>query len=202
MTENSELKESFVEFIKSILALCPAYNRVSRMLLDMKGRSTTEIDMKYPELFQERMAPLVCDLFDTTFGATISVHGFGEETARFIDYVETTLSNEKTRKILEQQLGVSFPNPCKEYVKLCVDALKEKDPTAAKLLVTIDEMQESYFNFDRLLEEGRKRGLVIADKAQLADHLSKLVDLNLVSISGEYVTPSGKYRRYAKEFVT
>jgi hypothetical protein len=204
MTENSELKESFVEFIKSILALCPAYNRVSRMLLDMRGRSTTEIDMKYPELLQERMTPLVCDLFDITFGATISVYGFGAGVAYFIDYVERTLSDERKRKILEQQLGVSFPNPCKEYVKLCVDALKEKDPTAAKLLVMISEM--GVIHFDRLLEEARKRGLVIADKAQLADHLSKLVDLNLVlinvSFNGEWVSPSDKYGRYAKEFVT
>ncbi len=100
MAEKLELKEKFVEFIKSLLGLCPAYNIVSRMLLDMRGRSTTEIDMKYPELFQERLAPLVCDLFDITFGVTISVSGLGAEIVRLIDSIEKTLSNEKKRKIL------------------------------------------------------------------------------------------------------
>lgn len=201
MTEEPEVKERFVDFIKSLLALCPAYNLVSRMLLDMEGRSTTEIDMKYPELFQQRMAPLVCDLFDVTFGTTISVSGFGKEIVRFVDSVERTLSNEKVRKILEVNLGISFSNPCRDYVKLCIDALKEKDPTAAKLLVIIDRMGYST-SFNTLLEEGRDQGLVIADKAQLADHVSKLADLNLVRISGETVYPSDKYRGYAKEFVT
>jgi len=200
MIEKPELKERFVEFIKSLVALCPAYNRVSRMLLDMRERSTTEIDMKYPELFQERMAPLICDLFDITFGTKIYVSGFGAEIARLIDSIEKTLSNEKKRKILEQQLGVSFPNPCKDYVKLCVDALKERDPTAVKLLTIIDE--KGYSSFETLLEECRKQGLVIADKAQLADHLSRLADLNLISISGEWASPSDKYRGYAKEFLT
>jgi hypothetical protein len=200
LSEKPELKEKVVEFINSLVALCPAYNRVSRVLLDMKGRSVTEIDMKYPELFQERMAPLFCDLFDITFGVTISVSGFGANITSLVDSIEKTLSDEKKRKILEQQLGVSFSNPCKDYVKLCVDALKEKDATAAKLLVIIDEMGGSYF--DRLLEEGRKQGLVIADKTQLADHLSKLADLNLISISRDYASPSDKYRGYAKEFVT
>jgi hypothetical protein len=200
MSEKPELKEKFIEFIKSLLALCPAYNSVSRMLLDMRGRSTTEIDMKYSELFQERMAPLVCDLFDVTFGTTISVSGFGTGITGLIDSIEKTLSNERKRKILEQQLGVSFPNPCKDYVKLCVDALKEKDPNAAKLLPIIENMGGGYL--DRLLEEGRKQGLVIVDKTQLTDHLSKLTDLNLISISGDYVHPSDKYQGYAKEFVT
>ena len=199
MSEKPELKERLVEFIKSLLALCPAYNIVSRMLLDMKGRSTTEIDMKYPELFQERLAPLFCDLFDVNFGVTISVSGFGEEIVRLIHSIEKTLSNEKKRKILEQQLGVSFPNPCEDYVKLCVDALKERDPTAVKILTIIDE--KGYSSFETLLEECRKQGLVIADKAQLADHLSRLADLNLISISGEWVSPSDKYKGYARGFL-
>jgi len=201
MTEKTELKERSIEFIESLVALCPAYNRVSRMLLDMRGRSTTETDMKYPELFQERLAPLFCDLFDITFGATISVSGFGANIANLVDSIEKILSSEKKRKILEQQLGVSLPNPCKDYVKLCVDALKEKDLTAAKLLPIIDEVGGG--RLDVLLEEGRKRGLVIADKTQLIDHLSKLADLNLILMSSiEYASPSDKYRGYAKEFVT
>ena len=202
MTEKPELKERLIEFIKSLVALCPAYNRVSRMLIDMRGRSTTEIDMKYPELFQERLAPLICDIFDVNLGVSISVSGFGAEIVRFIDSVERTLSDERKRKILEQQLGVLFPNPCKDYVKLCVDALKERDPIAVKLLTIIDEIGYSSFSFQTLLEESRKRGLVIADKAQLADHLSMLADLNLISISDEYVYPRDKYRGYAKKFLT
>jgi hypothetical protein len=200
MSEKMELKERLVEFIKSLIALCPAYNYVSRILLDMTQRSTTEIDLKYPEIFQERLAPIFCDLFDITFGVRISVSGFGYEITRLVESVERTMSDERKRKVLEQQLGVSFPDPCKDYVKLCVDALKEKDPAAAKLLVIIADMGGG--NFDRILEEGRKQGLVIADKAQLADHLSKLADLNLVSISGEYASPIDKYKRYAKEFMT
>jgi hypothetical protein len=30
MTEKPELKERLIEFVKSLLALCPAYNQVSR----------------------------------------------------------------------------------------------------------------------------------------------------------------------------
>jgi hypothetical protein len=199
MNEKDELKEKFTDFIKSLVALCPAYNRVSRILLDMRGRSTTEIDMKYPELFQQRLIPLVCDFFDVTLGVRISVSGFGARVADFIESIERTLKDEGKRKVLEYHLGVSFPDPCRDYVKLCMDALKEKDPTAAKLLIIIDDY--GYLPFDRLLEISKGKGLAIADKTQLVDHLSKLADLNLISISGESVSPSDKYRGYAKEFV-
>lgn len=111
MSEKPELKGRVIEFIKNLVALCPAYNQVSRILLDMRGRSTTEIDMKYPELFQERMAPLFCDLFDITLGTTISVSGFGSGIIGLIDSIERTLRDEKKRKILEQQLGYPFQTP-------------------------------------------------------------------------------------------
>jgi len=110
-----------------------------------------------------------------TFSASISISGFGYRVADLIDYTERVLSDEKKRKILEQQIGVSFPNPCKDYVKLCVDALKDKDPTAVRLLKILDE--KGGFTFDRLLEESKEQGLEIADKNQLFEHLSKLARL-------------------------
>ena len=200
MSGKNELKEKFADLIKNLVMLCPAYNRASRILLDMRGKTITEIDTIYPELFQQRLIPLLCEVFDVIFGVKISVSGFGKHVTDFIEALEKTLKNEEKRKALEYHLGIPLSDPCRDYVKLCMDTLKEKDPTTAKLLTIIDEYGRP-ITLDKLLEISQEKGLNITGKTQLITHLTKLAYLNLISISGENVSPSDKYGGYAKEFI-
>jgi hypothetical protein len=202
MTEKIEiLKEKFKEFLGTLLMLCPAYNRFSRILVDLDGKSASEVAAKYPELYEEKLLPVLFDFLGVSVsGARISVSGIGSDIIRLINGSEEFLSREEIRKVLKEQIGLEISNPCKDYVKLCIEALKEKYTISLKLLEILSTIGSNYLG--RILEEAKKEGLEIRDETELSDHLQKLVDLRLITISrGDYVSPVERYIRYVKELV-
>ncbi len=153
MTEKSEiLKERFKEFLDTLLRLCPAYNRFTRILVDLEGKSASEVAAKYPELYEEKLLPVLLDFLGVSIsGAKISVGGIGYEIIRLINSSEEFLSREEIRKVLKEQIGLEMSNPCKDYVKLCVDALKEKHTTSLRVAENIKYYRVELFgkNFRR-----------------------------------------------------
>lgn len=196
--EESEFKKDFGKLVKGLIALCPAYNSATRILRDTRGKSIAHVSNAYPEIFDVKIMPALNSVFGFSPGVKTEVtsSSVGYDLLTLIEGLEELLDDEGIRKVIGRSVGEEPPNPVRDYVEMCVDAIEKDDPTALKLL-RIAAGDPSYIYFDPLISKAKEQFGLELDKEKLIEHLIKLDGLGLLSeFNEDRILVKDRYKRH------
>lgn len=177
----AKLKEDLKRLVDSLVGLCPAYNSVTRILRDIRGKPITNIVDAYPQIFKPEVMALLTSMFGFQAGVKMDISsvGVGYDTLTLVGKLEELLDKDEIRMAIGMATGEEPPNPAKDYVEACVTTLQEKDLNALKLLQMCSET--GYATFEGLIKLAKEKHGLELDKKSLAEHLGRLDDLGLLS---------------------
>ncbi len=193
----SEIRNDLKALIKSLIAICPAYNFVSRILRDGEGKFIGEISTIYPELFDKKILPVLLGVFGVETGTEINIknYGIGRHLLSLINGIEEKLDDPEMQNLISKAIGEGLPNPVRDYVEGCIETLKEKDEIALKLILI--SSHETWQSLDSLIESVKEQFGLEINMEELLEHLKNLDNLGLLDyLKEDRVSVIEKYRSH------
>ena len=181
--EENEFKKDFVELVKGLIALCPAYNSVTRILRDTRGKSIAHVGSAYPEIFDAKILPVLTSVFGFSPDVKIGIKSgsVGYDLLTLVERLEILLDDDGVREAIGRSIGEEPANPVRVYVKACVESIGKNDPTALKLLrIAAGESYSVPFD-SKLIPKAKEQYGLELDKEKLVEHLTKLDSLGFLS---------------------
>lgn len=187
MEEIEKIRKDIAEFVEKILSLVPPYDRISIFLRECGfSRNFREMSKAHPELLQPEVFSILQQLLGIEIGGdgsiSFSYDHIGYYLNGLIANIYKVFDSDNFRKELSEFIGKDIPNPLEEYVKVCINAIKQQDTKMIEILkVLIDESH----NFEGLKNELNKRGILL-EEDNLKSYLRTLKRLGLVEESYGY----------------
>ena len=197
-------REAVEKTVKAVISLCPAYNILVQRLRTIQEMRTSEAARIYPELFHPEGVKIFSELLGVELGAEVklSYEGLAYRLVEFSKAIEDLFEREDVRRVLEESIGMKLERtPLRDYVELCVEALKE-DKIA---LVALKVLAEKGYacNYEReLLPEMKEKYGVKCSKDDLIKSLGRASSLGLLDIFRDNdARIDSRYVKHVKEVI-
>lgn len=196
----AEIRKGLEALFNALLALCPAYNPLIFMLRHISAMKTSKALSLYPEIVDKELVKIFTELFGIKLGRYIEIADLGKEILEFAKNIEEKMESETVQDIFAEFLGKKLEKtPARDYVEICVEALKE-DEIALRALRVLAEL--GYTSYGTLISEIKKRFGIEYSKDQLMKSLQKAYELALLSsFSESLVGVRDIYRKHLLEVI-
>ena len=200
MEEIGKVKKDIGEFVEKLLSLVPPYDRISIFAREC-GLSVNfrEMSKAYSEFFHPEVFSIIQRLLGIKIESdgSMSLNDLGYYLNNFIENIYKILNDDDFRRELSEFIGKDLPNPLEEYVKVCIDAIKQQDVKMIEILkILIDESYE----FESLKSELNKKGITLED-SDLRSYLSTLKRLGLIEKSYRSYKVTNLMKRHLENYL-
>lgn len=185
MEEIEKIRKDIIEFVEKILSLVPPYDRISIFLRECEfSKNFREMSKAHPELFHPEVFSIIQQLLGIKIESdgSISLNHIGYYLNYLIANIYKVFDNDDFRRDLSEFIGKDIPNPLEEYVKVCINAIKQQD---AKMIEILKVLIDGSYNFEELKNELNKRGIIL-EEDNLKSYLRTLKRLGLIEKYYEY----------------
>jgi hypothetical protein len=184
MDEVEKIRKEVGEFVEKLLSLIPPYDRVSMLLRECAlSKSFIEMSKAHSEFFQPEVFSIIQKLLgieiESSGAIDLDYNRAGYYLSELIADLYIVLDDDDFRRELSIFIGKDLPNPLEEYVKACVDAIKQQD---AKIMEILKVLIGRSYKFEELKSELNKKGIIVEDN----DLISYLRTLKRLGIVEEY----------------
>jgi len=181
MEEIEKVKKDIGEFVEKLLNLVPPYDRVSILSRECGfSRNFGEISKVHLDFFHPEVFSIIQKLLgiriESSGAIDFDYKGIGYYLNGLIAGIYAILDDDDFRRELSSFIGKELPNPLEEYVKACIDAIKQQDD---KMIEILKVLIESSYDFQELKNELDKKGIKLEEN-DLKGYLRTLMRLGLV----------------------
>jgi len=169
------------EMVKSLVALCPAYNPVSYWLKSLNGLPVADALTFHPDLLSQSSLRILIELFGIELRETVHYkeNSLGEKLLDLIETLEEVLENSRARRALEEGLDIKFEKtPAQDYVEMCIEALAS-DKISLRILQELGERGEE--TLGDLMSNLERKFNIRCTEREVLERLRKIRGLGLLS---------------------
>lgn len=204
-----DVRKSLGEFVEKLLSLVPPYDMISMFSRECNfSGNFRELSVAHPEFFNPEVFSVIQRLLGLEIRSSGEItlssrDGVGYYLNYVIGYVYEILDDDNFRDELSRFVEKQIPNPLEEYIKTCIDAVKQQDDKmieVLRILTTVD-----YCSAKELKVKLDDKGIKV-DEKELQAYVRTLSRLGLVETSwysdGSYSYKiSSRKRRHLKKYL-
>ncbi len=193
-----EIKLTLREFVQKLLNIVPPYDKTSAFLIECQSAtSLKDLAKNYPEYVSLDAFSLIQKLLGLGIRSDGSLYfdyaegrRLGHILNELIKAIFETLDNDDLRKELSQFIEQEVPNPLEEYVKACINEIKN-----TKVLDVLRLLSGNSYKKEELRDVLIDKGIII-NEDELKEALAILSRLGLIKRSYGYWSIDDRIRRH------
>lgn len=200
-----EIRKELGEFVEKLLNLVPPYDKISMFSRECGfSKNLRELSVAHPEFFNPEVLGIIQKLIGLEIRSSgeITLAGLGYYLNYVIDHIYEVLDDDDFRDELSRFVGKQIPNPLEEYIKTCIDAVRQQDEKTIEILRILTTESCHNKELEAKLDE---KGIKVNEK-ELQAYVRTLSRLGLVETSwysdgGYSCSISDRKRRHIKKYL-